>query len=559
MKRILTILFVIISATSFAQTGMMMNRFYITGSLVLGKGDRTFADTSAWLQLGKDSTKKGLILPRVVLDSIKTTKRGLFVYDLKDSVLYHFDSNKRVRYMTYRDTVLLKQLIAANTPTTDTSIIATRYFVNNNGFIKDGGNATGADITIGSNDNQPLNIKTNNVNRITVAANGTMSFNKQVIITDSTSEAKLSLQGATSKKLVSGISTGTFDGSGKGFVAYGNAINASNTAVVFDTTRVMVPNGNVLVGKYTDNQTDKLQVQGKVSSHGVSFNNQVAINPVNYNIIRRFNDESKEGVEIVSGGGSGGFTGGFRIKTRGVFATTNPIESFVIHGDVITMGYHTQSVAGHGASSLHSQINVIRNNTDGHVLNLWNRNEASPLIQTFSNISYGSGGPAMTNAIVSEADNYSYRGILSFFTNNGTWGNFESTTRAMFIDGYQNVAIGLSRTLPPTKEALSIVLPSARLHVLASNGSIPVSIFQTSSTQTADMTQWRNNAGSVLAKIDKDGNAEVQKLKTVQPSSNGAGEYKLGKVITGASVTIQTDKYVEVEIDGVVYKLAIVQ
>lgn len=89
MKRILIILLILLSANAFAQTGMMMNRFYITGALVLGKGDRTFADTSAWLQLGKDTTKKGMILPRVVLDSIKTTKRGLFVYDLKDSVLYH--------------------------------------------------------------------------------------------------------------------------------------------------------------------------------------------------------------------------------------------------------------------------------------------------------------------------------------------------------------------------------------------------------------------------------------------------------------------------------------
>jgi len=559
MKRILTILFIIISATSFAQTGMMMNRFYITGSLVLGKGDRTFADTSAWLQLGKDSTKKGLILPRVVLDSIKTTKRGLFVYDLKDSVLYHFDSNKRVRYMTYKDTILIKQLIAANVPNTDTNIIATKNFVNSSGFIKNGGNTTGASITIGSNDNQAVNIETNNVSRVAIAANGNTSFNKQVIVTDSTNEAKLTIQGATNRKLVSGLSTGTFDGNGKGFVAYGSSVNSSNTAVVFDTSRVVIPNGNLLVGKYTDNQTDKLQVQGTVSSHGVSFNNPLWINPTIYNIIRRFNDESKEGLEIISGGAPGGFTGGFRIKTRGISATTNPIESFVIHGDVITMGYHTQSASGHGASSLFSQINIIRNNSDGHILNLWNRNEASPLIQTFSNISYGSGGPAMTNAIVSEADNYSYRGILSFFTNNGTWGNFESNTRAMFIDGYQNVAIGLSRTLPPTKEALTIVLPSARLHVLGSNASVPVSIFQTASAQTADITQWRNNAGRTLAKIDKDGNAEVQKIKTAQPSSNGAGEYKLGKVITGASVTVQTDKFVEVEIDGTIYKLAIVQ
>jgi len=48
-------------------------------------------------------------------------------------------------------------------------------------------------------------------------------------------------------------------------------------------------------------------------------------------------------------------------------------------------------------------------------------------------------------------------------------------------------------------------------------------------------------------------------IKTAQPSANGAGAIKIGKVITGATVTVQTDKYLEVEIDGAIYKLAIVQ
>ena len=162
MKRILTILLILHVATAFSQTGMMMNRFYITGSLVLGKGDRTFADTSCWLQIGKDTTSKGLILPRVVLDSVKTAKRGLFVYDLKDSVLYHFDANKRVRYMTFKDTVLIKQIIVQNIPIIDTNVISTKYFVNN-GFVKIGGNDIGNTLSIGTNDNQQLNIKTNNI------------------------------------------------------------------------------------------------------------------------------------------------------------------------------------------------------------------------------------------------------------------------------------------------------------------------------------------------------------------------------------------------------------
>jgi len=113
MKKIITLLIILFSFhIAKAQYGFLMNRYYISGSLSLGTGGRTFADTSCWLQLGNDTTKKGLILPRVVLDSIHTTKRGVFVYDLKDSVLYHFDGSKRVRYMTYKDTNLIKQIIA---------------------------------------------------------------------------------------------------------------------------------------------------------------------------------------------------------------------------------------------------------------------------------------------------------------------------------------------------------------------------------------------------------------------------------------------------------------
>jgi hypothetical protein len=47
-------------------------------------------------------------------------------------------------------------------------------------------------------------------------------------------------------------------------------------------------------------------------------------------------------------------------------------------------------------------------------------------------------------------------------------------------------------------------------------------------------------------------------IKTAQPSANGAGVIKIGRVVTGASVTLQTDKFLEVEVDGMVRKLAIV-
>jgi hypothetical protein len=47
------------------------------------------------------------------------------------------------------------------------------------------------------------------------------------------------------------------------------------------------------------------------------------------------------------------------------------------------------------------------------------------------------------------------------------------------------------------------------------------------------------------------------RFKTSQPSANGAGEWKLGKKVT-ATVTMKTTEYIEVDIDGVIYKLALV-
>ena len=116
MKKLLTTILFFTSLIASAQTGLLMQRYYISGSLSVGQSSRAFADSSAWLQLGNDTTDRGLMLPRVLLDSIQTTARALYVYDLQDSVLYHFDGSKRVRYMTYRDTVLIKQLILALAP-----------------------------------------------------------------------------------------------------------------------------------------------------------------------------------------------------------------------------------------------------------------------------------------------------------------------------------------------------------------------------------------------------------------------------------------------------------
>lgn len=153
MKILLTLLSVLLLATSVsAQTGKLMKRYYISGSLAIGKDNRTFADSSSWIDVGPDTTDRGIRFPKVLLDSINTTQRALFVYDLQDSVLYHFDGTKRIRYMTYKDTTFLK-----------------------NNFLAQGGNAYGKAVTVGSKDNTNVDVITNNKTVMRVFANGNIS------------------------------------------------------------------------------------------------------------------------------------------------------------------------------------------------------------------------------------------------------------------------------------------------------------------------------------------------------------------------------------------------
>lgn len=160
-KIILTLLLLNIVTLSIAQTGVLMNRYYISGSLSIGQSDRSFADSSAWVQIGGDTTTMGVLFPKVILDSVQTSKRALFVYDLKDSVLYHFDGNASVRYMTYKDTTLINAIVSNSIP-------------DHAGFIKQDGNIYGEPMRIGSNDNQPLDFETVDTVRLRLTKKGNL-------------------------------------------------------------------------------------------------------------------------------------------------------------------------------------------------------------------------------------------------------------------------------------------------------------------------------------------------------------------------------------------------
>lgn len=118
MKRIILLLLLLVSTVStYAQQEIRYSPFRIWYDMAIGKKGSFNPDPSAHLDIGPDTSKKGVLLPKVILDSVNTTKRGLFVYSLEDSVLYHFDGSEMVRYMTFKDTSLLKMLSLLDAPT----------------------------------------------------------------------------------------------------------------------------------------------------------------------------------------------------------------------------------------------------------------------------------------------------------------------------------------------------------------------------------------------------------------------------------------------------------
>ncbi len=158
MKTYLTLLsFLLLTVSAVAQTGKLMNRYYISGSLAVGKNSRVFADSSSWIDIGADTTTKGVRFPQVLLDSIHTSQRALFVYDLEDSVLYHFDGDKRVRYLTHKDAVLFDKK-----------------------YLAQGGNAFGTTIEVGSQDDEDVDIVTNGITAVRVLKNGNVNVGSDV-------------------------------------------------------------------------------------------------------------------------------------------------------------------------------------------------------------------------------------------------------------------------------------------------------------------------------------------------------------------------------------------
>jgi hypothetical protein len=473
MKTILTILFTLFAVSLHAQTGVLMDRYYFTGSMSIGQGDRGYADNSAWLQLGKDTTKKGLLMPRVILDSITTTKRALYVYDLKDSVLYHFDGSKRVRYMTYKDTTFIKTLsknaLSAGTGigyNNSTGVITNTGVTTVDGssgavtlsasYFKQNLNSFGAAAKLGTADNNALGIWTNNLQRGVINANGTWDMGNANI----TQEGVVSVtnDAGSTNKVWLGVGRGGAVVSGRSFIAFGASVSE----------------GKLI---YT-NQSGILNSYFEMSGFSVI---QVT-NSNGFTVATELRSAS------MSNAGIGGtqWKWGSRENTAGNFAPTN--------GDAIIneIPYHL---------SVNSDWKPASGNSNWYI-NYSRPRSSLPAGSTAT----GHIGWLYWSPIVGSGATPAYRMITSACASG--YDLYLGGGASQYILG--NVGMG---ALPNGTDKLNVA------------GSI--------STTTT--------------------------IKTGQPSANGAGAVKIGKVITGATVTIQTDKYLEVEIDGVIRKLALAE
>lgn len=148
-------------------------------------------------------------------------------------------------------------------------------------------------------------------------------------------------------------------------------------------------------------------------------------------------------------------------------------------------------------------------------------------------------------------DTYAYSQIIhdasgpARFTGEG----FDSVNKASWFLGWTVVNSPLLRLSVGTGSLTSRTL----LDPSGSAGSGQPYLLDTSVPITSDQILSVKNNGTNYFNVTFDG-----KIKT-RPAVTTAGEWRLGTIITNSAVTVITDSYVEISINGQVLKLAIVQ
>lgn len=296
------------------------------------------------------------------------------------------------------------------------------------------------------------------------------------------------------------------------------------------------PTGNVLglsqifdngtnVGIGTSFPTSKLQIVGidsTSSNYSLKIDNS-ASSPLFY--VR--NDGNIDIGDINSYGGTSlsyiknsGFNGAFYINGN-IGNGLNNGKQVYINSEFVRLGTQSQSVFGQGTTYIEMQVFDDSSNLkiNKSTYDLYSN-------YTSLGVAYKEGSGAVISATVSS---FIYNRILNFNDiNNRTLNGININTS---LGSWNNIGVGKS-----TNIGLNVLVGNADINYAAILNGGNVGIGTSTPTE----------------KLEVNGN-----IKTAQPSANGAGAWKLGKKVT-ATVSLVTTDYIEVEIDSVVYKLALV-
>lgn len=355
--------------------------------------------------------------------------------------------------------------------------------------ILQSGNSFGTTMTIGTNDNQALDLKANNTIGFRVFANGnvstgtTLSLAQLAVVNDNSDHIALVVQGAASQS-----------------VNLQEWRNASGTVLTS-----VKSNGDINIGASAtaNNSPSNSLTFEAINSSGstVSAGSIQGIYSVPFG-----QSQTNYTSNMHNFSGSIGQTGG-NISSRGSLTLQNSatLNSKVILGG----GSVTSFVSTDGASNIGSIIQGFAGQTAN--LQEWRNSGGTMLAQVTA-------GGRIQGVNTLYLDNTSGTSTIAVGANSV---QFQVAGNAFFhasgITG--NVGIGPALTNP-----------GAKLHVKSGGASVIASIVQGAASQSADLLQLQSSSGTVLAKVDATGNltiknAEVQGTLTVADSVTLSGNF----------------------------------
>lgn len=113
MSKYILLVILLVPILSFGQVEFKGSDYIYYNKVGIGKTNGSLTNNAAWLEIGKDSTTKGLIIPRVVdTVNISGAVKGMISYQIKDQSFYYRDNlgwrqiNNGIGYMKTSDSTV---------------------------------------------------------------------------------------------------------------------------------------------------------------------------------------------------------------------------------------------------------------------------------------------------------------------------------------------------------------------------------------------------------------------------------------------------------------------